>query len=247
MSNLMNPFWHSTNPFIVEWTVSASDTVILPLKSGELYNFTVDWDDGSPLGNVTSFNDPDATHTYSGGGSFDVKITGSMDFWDTNFASASDRLRITDIIQWGNVNAEAILFRFCSNFVASATDTPIESNASPHIQKFRDTAITSINNIDQWNFDNDCNNMFLNASSYNQDLSGVDFTNTTDLTSFLDGTSFNTTNYDLLLIALDAHASLQSTVTMGVGTTKYSAGAAATARANIISNHTWTINDGGQV
>jgi len=66
---------------------------------------------------------------------------------------------------------------------------------------------------------------------------------------FQGATSFNTTNYNLLLIGWSGLASLQSNRIFEMNsTTKYSAGAATTARGVLTSApNSWTIIDGGQV
>ena len=135
---------------------------------------------------------------------------------------------------------------------------------------FRNTAFNQ--DISSWNVSNvtDMTNMFTDASSFNQDISGWDVSsvtsmssmllratsfnqdisswnvsNVTNMTNMLNGSAFNQTNYDLLLVAWD-QLTLQNNVSFHAGTAQYSAGSPATARANIISTYTWTITDGGQ-
>ncbi len=87
--------------------------------------------------------------------------------------------------------------------------------------------------------------MFLNASSFNSDISSWNVSQMTIGTSFLEGaTSFSTENYDLLLVAWN-QLTLQSSVSIHFGTTEYSVGAPATARANLVNSDSWTIVDGG--
>ena len=86
-------------------------------------------------------------------------------------------------------------------------------------------------------------NMFRNTA-FNQDLSAWDISNVTNLTNFLNGSSFSATNYDLLLPAWEAQ-SVQDSVTAHFGSAQYGAGTPATARADLIADHTWTITDGG--
>ncbi len=60
-----------------------------------------------------------------------------------------------------------------------------------------------------------------------------------------DGVALSTANYDALLIGWAAQA-VQSSVTFDGGDSKYTGGgAAATARAYLISNFSWSISDGG--
>jgi len=87
--------------------------------------------------------------------------------------------------------------------------------------------------------------MFRFASAFNQDLSGWNISSLTNATLMLNGTSFDTTNYDLLLISWAAQTH-NNNVPFHAGTAKYSPGAAANARAVLIADG-WTITDGGQV
>ena len=87
--------------------------------------------------------------------------------------------------------------------------------------------------------------MFQNASVFNQDISGWDISNVISMDFMLDSSSFDQTNYDLLLVAWDM-LTLQDDVDAHFGSASYSAGAPATARANLISTYNWTITDGGQ-
>ena len=88
--------------------------------------------------------------------------------------------------------------------------------------------------------------MLAGATAFNQDISGWDIVDVTDMSNFLGATSFSTTNYDLLLVAWEAQ-SVKNGVVFGVGSTKYSAGAPATAHAALIADHSWSITDGGPV
>lgn len=89
-----------------------------------------------------------------------------------------------------------------------------------------------------------CDNMFNGATAFNQNISGWNVENVYGFTGFLTGAAFNTTNYDLLLNAWSLQ-SLQGGLTFDTDA-QYGAGAAA-ARASIITNASWTINDGGPV
>lgn len=157
----------------------------------------------------------------------------------------------------------------------TATDIPkfLDNPTSDEFVSFffNCNALTTIANIEQWTAPNAAlrTNMFLNCNNFNQDvtnlitsnvtnitnmlrnctifdqdLSGADFSGVTSAVSFMDGTTISTANYDALLISL-ASQSLQTGVNIHFGNATYSAGAAATARANIISTYSWTITDGG--
>lgn len=87
--------------------------------------------------------------------------------------------------------------------------------------------------------------MFNGATNFDQDISAFDFSNVSNLFNFMLNTAFSIANYDPLLISLDSQT-LKNSVNAHFGTAQYSAGAPATARANIISTYAWTITDGGQ-
>ena len=55
----------------------------------------------------------------------------------------------------------------------------------------------------------------------------------------------NQTNYNALLVSWAAEPLFRSGVTLDMGSTKYSAGAAAAARATLTGTWGWTVNDGG--
>jgi len=90
------------------------------------------------------------------------------------------------------------------------------------------------------------NRMFASASSFNQDISAWQVQNVSNFGRFIDRSGMSTANYDALLIAWE-QLSLQSNVTFGAGTIKYSSGAPANARQSIINNYSWTFNDGGVI
>ena len=92
------------NAFITEWNMTAG-TFTLPLRSGYTYNMMVDWGDGSPLSEVTAYDDADATHTYTAG-TYQISITGTCGAWYINNIIAI-RPKITKVIQWGNVGFAA--------------------------------------------------------------------------------------------------------------------------------------------
>jgi hypothetical protein len=145
--------------FTTKWTVSGdatARTITLPLPNtrseGTLsYNFTVDWGDGSSS-TVTAYNDANRIHTYADNGTYTVTITGTCEGW--YFNNAGDKLKIVEVVNWGEspaFNGFKRLyggFNGCSNLISVGT-TPIPASgagiASEGFYKlFYNTAITSV-------------------------------------------------------------------------------------------------------
>ncbi len=103
-------------------------------------------------------------------------------------------------------------------------------------------------NISGWNVQNVVNMaaMFNEAISFNQNLGGWSISNVVDMFNMFYGVTLSTTNYDAILIGW-ASQTLQPTVDFHGGNSKYSCGAATTARAVITNNNNWTITDGGSI
>jgi len=79
---------------------------------------------------------------------------------------------------------------------------------------------------------------------FDQDLGSWDIANVTDMTNMFLSGGLSTNNYDSLLVNWESQ-SVQPNVNFHAGSSKYSAGAPATARSNLVVSDGWTITDGG--
>ena len=224
---------------------SASNQFQLPLVSSGTISMDVDWGDGT-TDTITSYNQAETLHTYVSSGIYTIAITNEVRGW--KFNNGGDKLKMLDISQWNEFNfTKGFTFYGCSNLTCSATDIPtIESSDS--LFMFR--MCTSFNgDISGWDITSITSmyGMFNTATSFDQNLGVWNMSSVTNLGDFLTNVTLSTTNYDALLIGW-ASQSLQSGVSPNFGSSKYTlGGAAATARASLISTYGWTITDGGGI
>lgn len=61
-------------------SISTSNTAIsIPMAQGGKYNYYIDWGDGTTSTQITTYNDSQATHTYTTVGEYTIKLIGSLD------------------------------------------------------------------------------------------------------------------------------------------------------------------------
>ena len=261
-------------PVTFEFTVitAGADTFQLPLTSSGAYDFVIGWGDGDS-NEITAWNDPATNHSYADAGTYVVQITGIINGW--RFNNTGDKTLIHNISSWGPLclGNDMGYFYGCSNLTVTAIDILDLTGTTTLYNAFRDcSSITTIPSMGAWNiaavtvmhamfygassFNQDIgswnvaavtnmNAMFCGATAFNQNIGSWDVASVTVMQSMLTASGMNTTNYDLLLVDWEAQA-VQNGVVFGAGTVKYSAGAPATARQNLITDHTWTITDGGE-
>jgi len=250
-------------------TINTAGSFTLPFQSAAT-NVTVYWGDG--LSDViTSYNQSELTHTYASAGVYQISVDGQ--FGGVRFNNGGNRLEVTSIDNWGSTvwNFTNQSFWGCSNMTSNYSDKPKFLISTNMLRMFR--GCTDFNgNVSDWNvskitnmqevfiycstFNRDILNwntlkvtsmsfMFYNSFNFNGNISGFNISSLTNASNMLNGTSFDTTNYDLLLISWAAQTH-NNNVPFHAGTAQYSPGAAANARAVLIADG-WTITDGGQV
>lgn len=179
---------------ITEWTVTAGQTITLKGQSGlgATYLFDVDWGDSQTDTGLTTGNE---THTYASGGTYVVKISGQFAGFKMGSASASDKLALTNFVQWGTettIQGFYYMFHTCTNMVYSATDIPtilIDSSVTGGTtfrSVFSDCESIVTLDLSGWNIGN--SNLITNCISSFQgmdnceylNISGLNFTNSVD-------------------------------------------------------------------
>lgn len=128
---------------------TAANEFALPLHSTSTINATVDWGDGT-INTVTSHTDPNATHTYTSSGVYEIKISGTNNGWI--FAGGGDCQKMMEIYQWGTFDfSKDSVFNGCTNLLVSATDAPIISTNSFNYT-FRDCSSMTTLSMVGWDF-----------------------------------------------------------------------------------------------
>ena len=207
--------------FVTTWAVTTGDLdITIPTFTGATYNYDVDW--GDDLSDTEQ--NGDVTHSYTDAGEYKVRISGT--FPRIYFNNAGDRLKITDINQWGKQAWTSMerAFHGASNLVGAATDVP---------------DLSGVTNM---------TNMFFQANAFNHDIGDWDVGTVTDMTRMLRGTALSTANYDALLQGWSTidndETALRSGVIFGANNLTY----CATAARNSLSSAptSWAITDNGQ-
>ncbi|WP_422106262.1 BspA family leucine-rich repeat surface protein [Winogradskyella sp.] len=255
----------NTTDFITEWeTTSNNESITIPTFSGDTYNYTVDWGDGTVETGLTG----DAMHTYSAAGTYTVSISGT--FPRIYFYNSSDRDKIIDITQWGDnpwTSMESA-FRGCANLNISASDAPDLSGVThlSHMFQYATTMnsaighwdVSTVTNMDYmftaafafnqdiggWDVSSvtDMNHMFDSASVFNQDIGSWNVSSVQDMDSMFDDVTLSVANYDALLLGWST-LNLTPNVNFTGGASQYCSGEEA--RQNLIDNYGWTILDDG--
>jgi uncharacterized repeat protein (TIGR02543 family) len=207
--NLTAHFIPNSDAFISKWDTtkisngsSSANQITLPLDSASYYsnnyNFKVYWGDGT-TSEVTSYSDPDKTHTYSAPGVYTVVITGFIEGF--RFNNSGDKLKLTEISQWGNINLgnNNGYFYGCSNLKIKAYDV-LDLNGTTNLENmFKDVTnfwdyYKSMNNWDVSNVTN-MKGMFQNTRV--AAISDWDVSNVTDMSyMFFNNVSINNTSYN---------------------------------------------------
>jgi hypothetical protein len=239
-----------STPFIITVDTtqagSAADTFVLPLQSTTT-NIEVFWGDGNS-DIITSPSQIELTHVYSSGGTYQIEVVGQ--FGGVRFDNGGDRLKLSSIDQWGSTvlfNLERA-FRGCSNMVANYSDSPDVSSVAP-------SAIFAFQNCSSFNGDvsglnwpsmTDTSFMFSGCSVLDQDFSSWNISSLTTAVNFLSGVTLSTANYGALLVSWEGQTHNNGVNFHGGNSTYTLLSAADTARTNLITD-LWSITDGGGI
>ncbi|WP_226294254.1 BspA family leucine-rich repeat surface protein [Aquimarina algicola] len=189
--------------FVTEWELTAGNlTIRLPIHEARPlnqiiteYDFQVDWGDGT-VQQVTSFDDPDAIHTYASPGKKTVIITGTLRGFSFFEGSGVSSSLLTNVSQWGTVLLGNSLGHFinCTNLTGfTATDIPDVSEIGSFERMFNN-ASSFTGGISNWDVSNVevMTNMFAGATEFNEDISGWNVSKViATISMFANAISFN--------------------------------------------------------
>ena len=176
--------------------------VRLPLTSTGIYNFVVEWGDGSK-DIIRAFNAAAVTHTYAVGGVYTLKIKGT--FTDLFFTTNTDRNKILEIKQWGVFRPVTTLgaFNSCPNLILDNVRGVCNTSS------FGDTLVSMFNgctnlrkipSFTSWDLKNSVSlaTIFNGCTNFNQPLSNLNTSTITNMSQmFVSATNFNSdVNFD---------------------------------------------------
>ncbi|WP_394749670.1 BspA family leucine-rich repeat surface protein [Spongiimicrobium salis] len=181
--------------FITTWKTDNrgpgnNNQIVIPVVDGEIYNYTVDWGDGTSNTNVSQT----MTHTYTTVGTYTVSISGM--FPHPRFALDDFNGKLLAVNQWGDIewNSMENAFEYCGNMQVFAEDIPNLSNVRSLNRMFLDcTSLTGNASFVNWNVQNIINmNLMFAGTAFNEDIGNWNVGQVTTMTSmFANATFFN--------------------------------------------------------
>ncbi len=240
VTNMSNMFRHATNfnQDISSWNTSAVTTMLRVFQYATNFNQ-----------NISSWNTSSVTNM-SYMFQYATNFNQNISTWNTS--------SVTDM-SWMFAGATNFNQNISTWTTSSVTNMPgMFHNATTFNQDISSWTISSVTNmyymfgnaiafnqdISTWTTSSvtDMSHMFQNATNFDQDLGSWHVDNVTNMLWMFLGSNLSTANYDATLIGWNSRPSLQSNVTLDSPAHYCNS---ASARANIISAYTWTINDEG--
>ncbi|MBC6408967.1 MAG: BspA family leucine-rich repeat surface protein, partial [Ekhidna sp.] len=185
-------------PFITTWeTTTPNETVTIPTVSGETYNYTVNWGDGSEMTTHTNATPP--SHTYTSANTYTITISGTFPrirfgkfngAIDVTATTAAGQIRSVE--KWGDIQWTSMkeAFAGCDNLTFNASDVPNLSNVTDMSFIFAKASFNG--DLSKWDVSKVTNMvaMFFH-SNFNGNINKWDVSSVTDMSYMFWISSFN--------------------------------------------------------
>ncbi|KPM30702.1 Membrane-associated lipoprotein precurser [Croceitalea dokdonensis DOKDO 023] len=183
-------------PFVTVWNTenveagsSADNQITIPTNPAfTTYNYDVDWGDGTTDNGVNG----NITHTYATPGIYTVSISGNFPAIYFNGTNASDRLKIIEILQWGDIEWRTMerAFLACVNLNFGLIDSPNLSQVTSLKSMFQRCNMLNAP-LNLWNTSTvtDMSLMFMRTIRFNQPLNDWDVSAVTDMSEMFHGSA----------------------------------------------------------
>ncbi len=178
------------NPFVTTWETTSIDESITISTIDGVYNYRIDWGDGTIENNVTG----DATHQYATPGIHTVSISGDFPRFRINPGNNS---KIKEVQQWGDIAWSTMEYTFvgCDNLDVTATDIPDLSQVTNMSGMFSNCEnLVGNASFNSWDVSNveTMDFMFVDATNFNQPLNNWNVAAVKSLSGmFIDASNFN--------------------------------------------------------
>ncbi|MBU2902895.1 BspA family leucine-rich repeat surface protein [Maribacter dokdonensis] len=212
-----------TNAFVTTWKtdnegISSPNQITIPVKSNQIYNYSVDWGDDSISENVSG----SITHTYASPGIYTVSIVGDFPqiYFNNLYDNISDSNKIILVNQWGANEWRSMesAFSGCENLDITASDMPNFSLVNNMFNMFGGAKSLVFNaSINDWDTANvrQMGQLFYLAENFDQPIGKWNVANVRDMTNmFGEAKIFNqdigewNTNNVVFMTAMFANAKL---------------------------------------
>ena len=177
--------------FTSRWIIGTpGETISLPYQSDGVYTGTIYWGDGTT--SVNSY--ANRQHEFATPGNYTIIIEGQIIGFSFNNPGVNPVMapKLLDITKWSGINFgnSGAYFSGCTELTITATDTPDFSGTTSLQSMFEGcTSLTDIPGITSWPMYSvtDMSGMFMGATSFNQELSGLYVNAVTDMTDMFNG------------------------------------------------------------
>lgn len=179
---------YQTSAFVTSWeTTSPQESIkfsIAPLV--EVYNYSIDWGDGTIDNNVTA----NITHIYEEAEKYLVRVSGDFHGVKISSGGASNTDKLKTIEHWGAIQWKTMkeAFSGCGELTYAAKDQPDLTMVTDLELMFEDCYVFN-GDISNWNTSNITNmtGMFYNCYLFDQNLNNWDVSNVTSTVDLFNG------------------------------------------------------------